>query len=342
MRFVYKKHPNGIQKFQYRKAIYQQNQRSQFSKNWRHRRYPVNLINLGARPRPRVRERNYCYNRDKSPEFLANAQRIQQAAFSQKNPAHLTDAKFIEYRQNLTNRHVNQGYIQQHLQNNKSLGQGVSQSQNVNQYQDSLEQLQQDINPGKALSRHTDPSVHSQQRSSRLSQSDSDQAILMKKDYANFYGVDDDSTKQFVYKNIDSNAIKSAPIKKEPESNLNMKNQERDRNIFVKEKARVNPAFNHHKNLFFNEGGSPSKKDQKDQFVNNYNEFYRGSTPTGNRNLDNPDPMNIRKSYDIVNKKKDIYAYNILSNKKNYLYSVDQNRLDNANFGNHYQKWANN
>jgi hypothetical protein len=256
----------------------------------------------------------------------------------------LTDAKLIEYRQNLANRHVNQGYIQHHLQNNKSLGQGVSRIQNVDQYEDSLEQLQQNINPGKALSQHTDPSVHSQQRSSRQSQSeaDSDQAILMKKDYANFYGVDDDSTKQFVYKNIDSNAIKSAPIKKEPESYLNMKNQERDRNIFVKEKARVNPAFNHHKNLFFNEGGSPSKKDQKDQFVNNYNEFYRGSTPTGIANLDNPDPMNIRKSYDIVNKKKDIYAYNILTNKKDYLYSIDQNRLDNTNFGNHYQKWANN
>jgi len=105
----------------------------------------------------------------------------------------------------------------------------------------------------------------------------------------------------------------------------------------------VNPSFNHNKNLFF-DGASekPNTKDNKDQFINNYNEFYRGSTPTGNPRLDNVDQADIRRSYNMANKNRDIYRFDILSNKKNYLYSVDQERIKNKDFGKHYEKWANN
>lgn len=299
----------------------------------------------GARPQPRIRERTFGYNRDKSPEFIKNAHMVQQVPGygSSRNPLAFSDAKLIEYRQNLHNSIVNPGYIEEHLNKNKGYN-----SRYDNPMADSQDQLQDHINPNKfGETKSSQNSVYSQRSSQKYAhqepQEDSE-AILIKKDYANFYGCDDGSTKDFIYKNIDSNAIKSAPIKKPASIGLPQKmTKEKEQQQFVREQVKVNPSFNHNKNLFFDGAGDKATtKDNKDQFINNYNEFYRGNTPTGNPRLDKVNQADIRRSYNMANKNRDVQRFDILSNQKNYTYSIDKNRLKNKDFGKHYENFANN
>jgi len=74
-------------------------------------------------------------------------------------------------------------------------------------------------------------------------------------------------------------------------------------------------------------------------FVRNYNEFYRGSTPDENlrstiqkREINKPPAAPQAK-------KKDVYLYNFIVHQPKYIYTLDERRMKKDQ--NHYDKFAN-
>ena len=122
--------------------------------------------------------------------------------------------------------------------------------------------------------------------------------------------------------------------------------QEMSNNIFLKQQMKNNPSLAHNSNIFYGEQGTAA--DQKNQYQNNYANFFRGSTPTGSeRGPANEDKrfQNIgtfgdaKKTDQIMHKKKPINTYNILSNQPVHFCDIEENRVKKLN---HYDNYANN
>lgn len=210
---------------------------------------------------------------------------------------------------------------------------------NINQDMQSLASRKSNLSNGQNSDYNNHNNNNYQQREPQGHRKQDDyETLLMKKDYAKWYGVEDQSMKNFIYQQIDGDALKSCATKTTNHmASKESREKDNENNIFMKKKLNADPAFEHHKNQFF--GANDDDIDPNKQYLNNLEKFFRGSTPNEScREVQ----REVRKNMaEMINKRKDIFVHDIFSNKPRKICSVEEGRLNAPKAGEHYEKVAN-
>lgn len=110
-----------------------------------------------------------------------------------------------------------------------------------------------------------------------------------------------------------------------------------DQTVFMKQAINNNILLKRDADTFYGEGNTENPAN----FVRNYNEFYRGTTPDQNTRkvLEKRDGGQIKEESYKNNKLKDVYHYNFITHKPKYVYTTEEKRLQKH--VKHYDKFAN-
>lgn len=115
------------------------------------------------------------------------------------------------------------------------------------------------------------------------------------------------------------------------------KSQVDDQTIFMQQAINNNILLKRDANNFFEGKG----QDTSSNFVRNYNEFYRGTTPDKEtrKAMEKNGGSDMDPKKALGTKKKDVYLYDFFTHKPKYVYTTEASRMKKEQ--KHYDKYAN-